>query len=387
MKNGFVYKSLKRIADESIRFANQKLPALPAAQVTEVWPPTAPFRPALPQNIAQLPAGLAAYFREEISLPAVHLFTLRQVSVSWHTVVFKGLRMFLLALAHPREIKHYDDTYLLQQWTGKLVRPPVDGRPLALVHNQWTSSNYYHWMIDSLPRLLLLQQEHSRCRLLMPAPVPAYVRDSAALLGFTELLLLQKGETLTGADILIPEHVTPPGYQNPALLQRVRRQLIEAVYQGETPPRPFRKVYVSRRSQRVRRLLNEDSIQGLLTEYGFEITEFEGMTVAEQVRLMAETQTFISIHGAGLTNMLFLPPGAQVAELLNSGKIVELANQHFENLIYFRMAAVLELPYYCLPCANATDGLPTNDSDLHLDLNALRQLLDLMAAQELTLPG
>ena len=382
MKNRFVYKSLKRIADQAIRFANRNLPALRASQVTEMLPPVPAFTPALPQNVAQLPVELAAYFREEISLPAIRLFTLRQVSVSWHAVVFKGLRMFLPALAHPREIKHYDDTYLLQQWTGKPVHSPADGRPLVLVHNQWTSTNYYHWMVDSLPRLLLLQSNYAHCRLLMPAPVPAYVRDSAAMLGFTELLLLQRGATLTGADLLIPEHVAPPGYQHPALLRRIQQQLIEAVYLDTTPPRPFRKVYVSRRSQRVRRLVNEDDIRELLAQYGFEIREFEGLTVEQQVRLMTETKTFVTLHGAGLTNMLFLPAGAQVAELLNADKIVELTNQHFENLIYFRMAAALNLPYYCLPCSNASAGSPTNDADLCLDLEALRQLLDLMAIQE-----
>lgn len=381
MKNSFLYTFLKRLADRSVRLANRKLPPLAAAQTTEVLPPVAAFRPALPRNFAQLPGALAACFEEEISLPAVRRFALRGVSVSWHAVVFRGLRLFRPALAHPREEKHYDDTYLLQQWTGRRRPAPADGRALVLVHNQWTSANYYHWLVDSLPRLLLLPAAPAAYRLLMPAPVPAFVRDSAALLGFTELLPLAAGETLSGADLLIPEHVTPPGYQRPALLRQLRSALLRAVYQEQVLPPAHRKVYVSRRQQRVRRLLNEADIVAVLARHGYETVEFEGLSLAGQVRLMAETRAFVTVHGAGLTNMLFLPPGAQVAELLNADKLVQRRPEHFENLIYFRMAAALDLPYYCLPCANVDHDPPTNEAHLRVEADALDQLLHRMAAE------
>lgn len=339
---------------------------------------TPPFAPTLPKNIRQLPAKLGAYFYEEISLPQVLLYRLSRMMVSWHMVVFRNLRIFLPALAHPREEKHYNDTYLLQQWIGRGISAPTDGRSLLLVHNQWTGANYYHWMIDSLPRLLLVQTQYPNCRVLMPAPVADFIRDSAALLGFTDLVLLQKGETLRDADLLIPEHVTPPGYQHPVLLRQLRQQLISAVYGGEKLPKPYRKVYISRRSQRVRRLINEEDIVALLERYGYEIWEFEGMSLIDQVHLMSETISLISIHGAGLTNILFLPAGAQVTELLNGDKITQLDNQNFENFIYYRMASALELPYYCLPCENAEGSPPTNEAHLRIEVSSMQQLLEIL---------
>ena len=289
--------------------------------------------------------------------------------------------MFLPALAHLRESKHYTDTYLLQQWTGQLQQPPADEKKLVLVHNQWTNGNYYHWMVDALPRLLLLPLTPASYRLLMIAPVPNFVRDSAALLGFADLLSLAPGETLREADLLIPEHVTPPGYQRPTLLRQLRAALLKAVYQGVALPPAHRKVYVSRRQQRVRRLLNETDIADVLARHGYETVEFEGLSLAGQVQLIAETRAFVSVHGAGLTNMLFLPAGAQVAELLNADKLVQRRDEHFENLIYFRMAAALELPYYCLPCANVDHDPPTNEAHLRVDADALDQLLHQMAAE------
>jgi capsular polysaccharide biosynthesis protein len=377
LKSSSVYKALLNIANKAIqRFVNEQQNR--SGSTTLLLAETPPFAPALPMNRKQLPAALAAYFHEEIRLPQVLLHRLSRMMVSWHMVVFRNLRIFLPALAHPREEKHYDSTYLLQQWTGKGVLAPTDGRGLLLVHNQWTGSNYYHWMIDSLPRLLLVQTLCPGCRVLMPAPVADFVRTSAALLGFTDLVLLQKGETLREADLIIPEHTTPPGYQHPAVLRELRKQLVGAVYKDARMPKPYRKVYISRRSQRVRRLVNEDEIMALLKHHAYEVWEFEGMSLVEQVKLMSETKTLMSLHGAGLTNMLFLPAGAQVAELLNADKIIKLSNQNFENLIYFRMASALELPYYCLPCENVEDGTPTNEAHLRVEIKSLQELLEIM---------
>jgi capsular polysaccharide biosynthesis protein len=290
-------------------------------------------------------------------------------------VVFRRLRIFLPAVAHPREEGHYNNTYLLQEWMGQKVEAPHDGRPLALVHNQWTGTNFYHWLVDALPRLVLLQASHPTSRLVMPTPIAGFVRESAAALGFKELLPLEAGQTLVNADLLVPDHVTAPGYQHPALLQQVRTQLLAGLCGSEPLSRPHRRVYASRRSQRVRRLLNEEAIEAILGQYGYELIEFEKFSFVEQIKLMTETERFVSIHGAGLTNMLFLPPAARVGELLNMDKMVVKQNKDFENLIYFRMASALQLPYYCLPCAAAGYEPLVNEAHIRVDVAAFEQLL------------
>lgn len=378
MKKNVLYKFLHRSVNRLVgSIANR---AALSEERTLLLEKPAPFSPVLPVNLDELPTAMQPYFHETIELPAVYLHTLRSVAVSWHMVVFRRLRIFLPILAHPREIVHYNDAYLLQEWTGRKQRVPRAARPLVLVHNEWTGSNYYHWLIDALPRLLLLRAHYADHQLLMPAPVAAFVEQSAALLGFTDLVRLEAGRTLVGADLLFPDYVAAPGYQHPALLQRVRQHILSQLYPTGELPVPHRQVYVSRRLQRVRRLLNEPAIETLLVQHGYEVVEFEKMTFVEQVRLMTETHLFISIHGAGLTNMLFLPTGARVGELLNADKIIRKQNQDFENLIYFRMAAALRLPYYCLPCANVESEPPTNDAHLQVDTGAFERLLHQMSS-------
>jgi capsular polysaccharide biosynthesis protein len=369
-----LYQALKNIADRAVQALNQHLPWQPTGR-EELLPAGAPYCPVPPRNSDQLPPKLAALFREEILLPAVHIFQVLQASVSWHAVAFRNLRIFVPALAHPRELRKFSDTYLLKQWVGESIQGPGNRQEVALVHNQWTNANYYHWLVDSLPRLLLLQHGHPNCQLVMPAPIPSFVREAAAMLGFTNLLPLQQNQTLVGVDLLVPGHVTPPGFQRPDLLLQVRAQLLNAVYKGASLPRTYRRVYVSRRSQRVRRLLNEIDIEILLVQQGYELIEFEKLSFIEQIKLMSETERFISVHGAGLTNMLFLPPTARVAELFNEDKVLSNQPKDFENLIYFRMAAALQLPYYCLPCAATGDEPLVNEAHIRVDVAAFEQML------------
>ena len=52
-------------------------------------------------------------------------------------------------------------------------------------------------------------------------------------------------------------------------------------------------------------------------------------TFEEQVRLMARTGVLVTMHGAGLMNEIFLPPGAAV---------IEIFPVHLKHVLYERIA-------------------------------------------------
>ena len=71
------------------------------------------------------------------------------------------------------------------------------------------------------------------------------------------------------------------------------------------PSEPFRKLYVTRRNAKVRRLINEEAVAGHLRERGFEVVALEKRPLREQVQLFAEASLVVTQHGAGLVNLLF----------------------------------------------------------------------------------
>lgn len=83
------------------------------------------------------------------------------------------------------------------------------------------------------------------------------------------------------------------------------------------PAAPHRRLYVRRTSGRNRPLIGEAALIGRLVPMGFEVVAFEDHDVEGQARLVSEAEALVSIHGAGMTNMLYAPEGCLVVELSN----------------------------------------------------------------------
>lgn len=97
---------------------------------------------------------------------------------------------------------------------------------------------------------------------------------------------------------------------NPQILAQIQNQLAP-----NSTPIPWRKVFVSRSKARFRKVVEEEMYHPLLKEKGFEILCLEDCSIEDQIRIFSETKFLVGIHGAGLTNMVFMPKGGKVLEL------------------------------------------------------------------------
>jgi hypothetical protein len=76
-----------------------------------------------------------------------------------------------------------------------------------------------------------------------------------------------------------------------------------------------RRIYLARGPGR-RSLINEAEVSALCAEFGFETVASSSLkTASDYIRLFSECSAVISPHGAGLTNVIFMPPGGTVVEL------------------------------------------------------------------------
>jgi len=242
------------------------------------------------------------------------------------------------------------------------------GRYYSIASPHW--SGYYHWVTDVLPRLYALDTlVGDDIRILVNAPLNAWQRESLELLGYDVDRFLPVGDGYFQAEVLyLPSYLGDPS-PHPFACHWLRERLLPA----DAPARGSRRLYVTRRLARCRRLVNEHEIEPILQDSGFEIVEAERLTFREQVSLFSQAEFVIGPHGAGLTNILFAPERCRVLELFQP--------TYFHASTYKR-ATCLNHDYGFLagkPVLSATSD-SANTTDIQVDKDQFEACLSAMDA-------
>jgi len=211
----------------------------------------------------------------------------------------------------------------VRQWNLPATRHPLLASPrfpspqilpgLTLSLGTLDGGGFYHFLLESLPRLRLAQPWLGR--------VDHFLANGAAG-GFQELWLARAGVPvgkiiwLNGhshyacEQILFTNALCHDSQPTPWLIGAIREVL-------DTPlaVRPGnRKIWISRTDAGSRHLAWECDLLARLD--GFERVELARLSPLEQMQLMAEAGMVAGPHGAGLSNLIFCAPGTQVVELL-----------------------------------------------------------------------
>ncbi|TYB85236.1 DUF563 domain-containing protein [Oceaniovalibus sp. ACAM 378] len=188
------------------------------------------------------------------------------------------------------------------------------GDAQLLFHNQW-SAGYYHWLIESMPRLLALRAHWGKLPLLLPARLPnEWFRGWLEEISEGNFQELKRGVTYSSGVFC---------QRNPRLITDFAPRDLRAIseyfygYFDIAPmPQSGKKIYITRRAATHRRIFNEPEIISSLENVGFTVVELENMSFPDQVSLFSQASVVVSVHGAGLSNIVFMRPGMKVIELL-----------------------------------------------------------------------
>lgn len=182
------------------------------------------------------------------------------------------------------------------------------------------TSNYYHWMHDVLLRLyMVLDKLPKAIRFVVPANLPPFKLETLRILGISDRVIPFDGTQVWELEML---YFSPPssrsGLDSPDA-DAWLRDLIQKSY--GIAPRPAKRILISRKFAKKRRITNESEMQSCLEGYGFETCYAEQLTFQEQVALFTQSEIVIGSHGAGFMNLLFAPPGTQVLEIFEPSNL------------------------------------------------------------------
>jgi capsular polysaccharide biosynthesis protein len=256
--------------------------------------------------------------------------------------------------------------------------PAPNPREVILLGGQ--RGGYWHWWIDILPRVWLLElhqisglgePKFDAVRLAVPPPGAEFQRESLELLGLTGRLELVEAGLTRFESVTFTRGLSGGGSRYPSRkLGEYARWLRERLAPDAEAEPGGRRLFVSRGSAASRRVVNEAELAPVLAEHGFEVVDPAGMSIAEQVALFSRASAVVGPHGAGLTNLLFSLPGTRVVELFAAPAAQGVSN-------YRVLASHLGMPYSRLlaqPVANESRRGP-HYLDMEVDPRLLARAL------------
>ncbi|MEN9201850.1 MAG: glycosyltransferase 61 family protein [Thermostichus sp. DG_1_6_bins_120] len=213
-------------------------------------------------------------------------------------------------------------------------------QPIALL--PLGAVNYFHWMVDVLPALDML---HRAGILNRPIPIlihgyqgKPFQQQTLASLGIP-LERILSFEQLGGSHVQAPTLVVPSGVGPVGCLTPRGLEVLRQLVQGSPSLSASRRLYISRRFARWRRVINEAEVLAYLQPLGFVSVQLEKLSLAEQIALMQGAEVVIGLHGAGLTNIAFCRPQTLVIEIFPSNAVLPY---------FWTIAQVAELRYFPL---------------------------------------
>jgi capsular polysaccharide biosynthesis protein len=179
------------------------------------------------------------------------------------------------------------------------------------------SAIYYHWMMDVIPRILLLQQNGIQVQryIVNSSKQASFQKESLALLGISPSQIIESSDTMH----IQSRRLIIPGFKGHVRdkwsCDSLRKALKEQ--NGIEPIPGYERIYISREKARKRNVQNEPEVMDLLSQYGFRKVILEAIPLREQIRIFSSASVIIGPHGAGLTNIIFSNPGATIIEIFS----------------------------------------------------------------------
>ena len=190
--------------------------------------------------------------------------------------------------------------------------------------------NYFHYLTEVLPEHLFALRSaidtFGQLTLLLPTsdhPLDvALVSEARRLYPHLPVRRLRRSERLRCEAVVFHRVRRSSMFRSPAS-RRLLSITVEALRNsfqvlpgipGSMPNVAKRRLFISRADAKRPRLLNEDEVFKRIEALGFERVIPGRLSIADQIALFSEAQIVAGAHGAGLTNLIFMPGGGAVVE-------------------------------------------------------------------------
>ena len=265
--------------------------------------------------------------------------------------------------------------------TLKFPTAKVIDQTVGVIAGVKGGSNYYHLLVDVLPKIYLLKQSQFWSEIevfymnkFLPGLRKLKIILETAGLAEKNIFWADAYSHIQAKSVVATSLTGLPGmsYFKP----RWVFEFLRSTYlpQAQSPDSPRTKLYISRSRANFRRVLNENEVLDYLLPLGYEPVWLEDLSFPEQVGLFQQAEEIIAPHGAGLANLIWCQAGAKVIEFFSPEYLPEC---------YWVIAKQMGLHYGYLVGQKNPDILSEKESRNHhiwVDLSELAQAVAWMGS-------
>jgi capsular polysaccharide biosynthesis protein len=237
-----------------------------------------------------------------------------------------------------------------------------------VIHNQWSINGYYHWIVDSMSRLWSIKDKLQDLWLLLPdsARQTGFIQGTLKYFDGLNIEYLEPNRIGYVHKLVLPSHLPYWGILRPDFLKQFRDKILVKLPTSSS----VKLIYISRKNANRRKIVNEEDVMQMLTEFGFEHYVLEKLSFDEQVILFRQAKIVVSIHGAGLTNTIFMEEGTAIVELLKEPKNSEKYLMEYQRLAFF-----FKLNFFALASEPINKDASFDKADLLVNIQELRNVI------------
>ncbi len=183
---------------------------------------------------------------------------------------------------------------------------------------------FWHWMMDSLPKVFIAEALGYRGHYLVPADAVApWGRRSLSLVGIDAERLISSDESdLLVSSLYVPTYFSGFNAHWNARFMRGYRGWILSYVAAPSASASQRLFVVRPPSAKTRRIINRCEVESLVKSFGFAVVCFEELLLEEQIQVAASARVMLAAHGSGLTHSLFMPEQSSLVEIFPFERVV-----------------------------------------------------------------
>jgi len=215
----------------------------------------------------------------------------------------------------------------------------LSGAVTSLLTNWTSGNNYYHWIIDALPRLAIRESLPETTRMIIPNSSMRFVQESISLLGLEDLCIIPTSNHLICERFYFISPTAQTGHWNPFAYDWLRRKFSTYFSSSSSISRLF---FTRKGCKRIPNNIGE--IEALFERNGFYIVDAGKLTMIEQIALSSSARCIAGLHGAAMTNLIWSKKQIPILAIL------EIFESTYLNACYENIAVYNECYYHYIFC-------------------------------------